>query len=190
MTATGNTPEVLDLVQRWAAAEAHNDSRLLAGHFIGVGPLGFVLNRDRWLARFRNGLENRAFAVEEPQVHQHGGTAAVVVGVLGQQTSFRGATTPAGSGSRSPRCAQETTGCSAAPTSARSRPRRPAPGMIPGCSARSPGKRGCGAVHDRGFGGLERFGLARTSPAPPRSAPPMPRPGSPAWSSTSPAAPS
>ena len=94
MTATGNTPEVLDLVQRWAAAEAHNDSRLLdgllAGDFIGVGPLGFVLNRDQWLARFRNGLENRAFAVEEPQVHEHGGTAAVVVGVLAQQTSFRG----------------------------------------------------------------------------------------------------
>jgi hypothetical protein len=94
MTAAGNAPEVLDLVARWAAAEADNDAGLLggllAGDFVGVGPVGFVLNRDQWLVRFRNGLINRAFAVEEPQVHEHGGTAAIVVGVLAQQTSFQG----------------------------------------------------------------------------------------------------
>ena len=84
---------VLDLVQRWAAAEQGNDAQaldgLLADDFVGVGPLGFVLDRDQWLARFGNGLENRAFAVEGPQVREYGG-AAVVVGVLAQQTSFQG----------------------------------------------------------------------------------------------------
>ncbi len=94
MTAAGNTPEVLDLVARWAAAEADNDAgllgRLLADDFVGVGPVGFVLNRDQWLVRFANGLVNRSFAVEEPQVHMHGGAASVVVGVLAQETSFQG----------------------------------------------------------------------------------------------------
>jgi len=94
MTAAANPPDALDLVQRWAAAEARNDADLLdaflADDFVGVGPLGFVLTRDQWLVRFRNGLINRAFAVEEPQVHEHGGTTAIVVGVLAQETSFQG----------------------------------------------------------------------------------------------------
>ena len=87
------TNEVLDLVTSWAKAEEANDAgaldRLLAGDFVGVGPLGFVLGRDQWLARFGNGLENRAFAVEDAEVRDHG-TAAVVVGVLAQETSFQG----------------------------------------------------------------------------------------------------
>jgi ketosteroid isomerase-like protein len=85
--------DVLDLVGKWAAAEQDNDAealdKLLAGDFVGVGPLGFVLDRDQWLARFGNGLENRAFAVEDAQVRDYG-DAAVVVGVLAQETSFQG----------------------------------------------------------------------------------------------------
>ncbi len=90
MTAT---KDVLDLVDRWAAAEQDNDpgqlDGLLADDFVGVGPLGFVLTRQQWLERFGNGLENRTFRVEDPQVHEHG-SAAVVVGVDAQETSFRG----------------------------------------------------------------------------------------------------
>jgi hypothetical protein len=85
--------EVLDLVHRWAAAEARNDAGplgdLLAGDFVGVGPLGFVLTREQWLARFGNGLVNAAFAVEDPAVRDYG-AAAVLVGVLAQQTSYAG----------------------------------------------------------------------------------------------------
>jgi ketosteroid isomerase-like protein len=88
------TSEVLELVERWATAEQGNDATaldgLLAGDFVGVGPVGFVLGRDQWLDRFGNGLENRAFAVEDAQVREYG-TAAVVVGVLAQETSFQGA---------------------------------------------------------------------------------------------------
>jgi ketosteroid isomerase-like protein len=84
---------VLDLVTSWAKAEEANDAAaldgLLAGDFMGVGPLGFVLGRDQWLSRFGNGLENRAFAVEDVQVRDYG-TAAVIVGVLAQETSYRG----------------------------------------------------------------------------------------------------
>jgi ketosteroid isomerase-like protein len=90
MTATD---DILDLVHRWAAAEEQNDPQrldgLLADGFVGVGPLGFVLTRQQWLERFGGGLENRAFKVEDPQIHDHG-SAAVVVGVDAQETSFRG----------------------------------------------------------------------------------------------------
>ena len=84
---------VLDLVQRWAAAEAENDAAtldgLLAGDFAGVGPFGFILTRDQWLARFANGLVNRSFAVADLQVRDYG-SAAVGIGVLAQETSWQG----------------------------------------------------------------------------------------------------
>jgi ketosteroid isomerase-like protein len=84
---------VLDLVQRWAAAEERNDAPtldgLLADGFAGVGPFGFILTRDQWLARFTNGLVNRSFTVTDLQVRDYG-TAAVGIGVLAQETSWQG----------------------------------------------------------------------------------------------------
>src|SRR6266567_925535 len=76
---------VLDLVRRWAAAEERNDAAtldgLLADGFAGVGPFGFILTRDQWLARFTNGLVNRSFEVTDLQVRDLG-TAAVGTGGL------------------------------------------------------------------------------------------------------------
>jgi ketosteroid isomerase-like protein len=93
MNGDCNAAAVLDLVRRWTMAEEHNDAGILADlltdDFVGVGPFGFVLTRGQWLGRYGGGLENRAFAVEDPQVHDHG-DSAVTVGVLVQQTSFRG----------------------------------------------------------------------------------------------------
>jgi ketosteroid isomerase-like protein len=93
MSGNGGAAEVLDLVRRWAGAEQHNDPGILGGlladDFVGVGQLGFVLARAQWLGRFQGGLDNRAFAVRDPQVHGHG-DAAVVVGVLDQETSWHG----------------------------------------------------------------------------------------------------
>ncbi|MEU6375684.1 nuclear transport factor 2 family protein [Streptomyces sp. NPDC046909] len=43
----------------------------------------------QWLERFRKGLENHEFTVEDPRVREYGG-AAVVVGVLAQETSLNG----------------------------------------------------------------------------------------------------
>jgi ketosteroid isomerase-like protein len=84
---------VLDLIQRWAAAEAHNDAAtldgLLDGGFAGVGPFGFILTRDQWLARFANGLVNRSFTDTDLQDRDYG-TAAVGIGVLAQKTSWQG----------------------------------------------------------------------------------------------------
>ena len=84
--------DVLELVSRWAAAEQSNDpdriAAVLAPDFVGVGAAGFVLTREQWLGRFAGGLRNRAFAIEEPQVHAYGSDAAVVVGVDAQESSF------------------------------------------------------------------------------------------------------
>jgi ketosteroid isomerase-like protein len=89
----GSTDEVVDLVRRWTAAEETGDPTalepVLAVDFVGIGPLGFVLTREQWLARFGNGLENRAFSVAEPDIHDHG-AAVVVVGALDQQTTWQG----------------------------------------------------------------------------------------------------
>ena len=89
-----NKPDgVLDLVRRWAAAEERNDAAtldgLLADGFAGVGPFGFILTRDQWLARFTNGLVNRSFTVTDLQVRDYG-TTAVGIGVLAQETSWQG----------------------------------------------------------------------------------------------------
>ncbi|WP_369251899.1 nuclear transport factor 2 family protein [Streptomyces sp. R41] len=90
MTASA---DILDLVERWAVAEQQNNARLLdellTDDFTGIGPVGFVISREQWLDRFSKGLDNRAFAVEDPQVRTYGG-AAVVVGVQAQETSVRG----------------------------------------------------------------------------------------------------
>ncbi|MGH3240545.1 MAG: nuclear transport factor 2 family protein [Spirillospora sp.] len=90
---TEPTQEVLDLVRRWAAAEQNNDAdaldEILDGEFTGVGPVGFVLGRKQWMERFRKGLTNRAFAVEDPQIRTFG-DAAVVIGVQVQETEVKG----------------------------------------------------------------------------------------------------
>jgi ketosteroid isomerase-like protein len=83
--------QVAELVAAWAEGEAANDAERVGAHlaedFVGVGPVGFVLNREQWLARFAGGLHNDAFVIEDVDVHDHGG-AAFVVGVLAQQTTF------------------------------------------------------------------------------------------------------
>lgn len=88
-----NASEALDLVRRWAGAEAGHDvaalDATLAEDFIGVGPRGFVLTRAQWMERFDNGLANTSFAIDEPDTHDHG-AAVVIAAVLNQQTTFQG----------------------------------------------------------------------------------------------------
>jgi uncharacterized protein (TIGR02246 family) len=86
--------DVLDLVNRWAAAELAGDADgltdLLAPDFAGVGPVGFQLDREQWAGRHRDGnLTNDEFTVTEPHVRTYGDTA-VVVAVLRQRTTARG----------------------------------------------------------------------------------------------------
>jgi ketosteroid isomerase-like protein len=89
-----STDGVSELINRWTAAELHGDFEalddVLAADFVGIGPRGFVLTREQWLARYRSGdLRNTAFELRDPQVREYG-TAAVVVGTQAQQTSHQG----------------------------------------------------------------------------------------------------
>ncbi len=88
------TQQVLDLGQRWADAERHGDvaalDALLHRDFVGVGPLGFVLDRQQWLEPRRTGaLENTSFEWQDPAVRVFGGTA-VVVGTQVQESTYQG----------------------------------------------------------------------------------------------------
>jgi ketosteroid isomerase-like protein len=80
--------------QTWANAELHGDvdtlNNLLAGDFSGVGPLGFLLNKEQWLARFRSGdLTYESFTWDDASPRLYG-DAAVVVGRQTQSGSHQG----------------------------------------------------------------------------------------------------
>ena len=86
--------QILDLGRRWADAERRADvaalDALLTDDFVGVGPRGFVLNRQQWLDRYRSGdLKNDAFSWQDVSVRDYG-EAAVAVGIQDQRTSFQG----------------------------------------------------------------------------------------------------
>ena len=85
--------EVLDLVARWANTELTGDvdayTDLPAEDFVGVGPVGFVLDGEQWAQRHRGGLKNEEFEILEPRVRLHG-DAAIVGAVQRQKTVARG----------------------------------------------------------------------------------------------------
>lgn len=94
MTITDTVEQIHELGRHWAEAEQRGDSAALAAmtieEFTFVGPAGFVLDRDRWLARYPNGeLVTHSLAWDEVTVRDYG-DAAVAVGVHTQQASFRG----------------------------------------------------------------------------------------------------
>lgn len=85
--------QVLDLVCRWVRAELDGDAdafdALLADDFAGIGPVGFVLDRQQWAARHRGDLKNHHFEILDPRARLHG-DAAIVGGVQEQRTSVMG----------------------------------------------------------------------------------------------------
>jgi uncharacterized protein (TIGR02246 family) len=84
--------EVSDLVKRYATAELNGDADtyddLVTDDFQGIGPVGFVLNKQQWVGRLAN-VKNDAFEVKDATVRLYGDTA-VVVGVQDQKTTVMG----------------------------------------------------------------------------------------------------
>ena len=83
-----------DQVAAWARAELDGDSDTLAGllhpDFLGVGPFGFLLDREQWLRRFSEGLDYTAFEFTPDTDVRFIGDAAFVVGTQTQQGSHQG----------------------------------------------------------------------------------------------------
>src|SRR6476661_7609406 len=88
------TDQVLQLGQRWAAAERAADADalepLLVNDFLLVGPLGFMLDKTQYLGSRRSGdLRHESLAWADVRVRVYG-DAAVAVGTQTQQTTYQG----------------------------------------------------------------------------------------------------
>ncbi|MQY02383.1 nuclear transport factor 2 family protein [Actinomadura macrotermitis] len=85
--------QVRAVTERWAQAERASDAaamgELLDADFRGVGPFGFVLDRQQWLDRYEGGLTITAFEWQDPQVRVFG-DSAIVIGTQDQKASYQG----------------------------------------------------------------------------------------------------
>jgi ketosteroid isomerase-like protein len=78
----------------WAQAERQGDVEALraltAEDFRLVGPVGFVLDREQWLSRYRGGdLVTHELSLEEPETRIFGDTA-LTIGRHVQQAEYQG----------------------------------------------------------------------------------------------------
>ena len=86
--------QIVDLGQRWADAELRADvetlDSLLDADFVCVGPLGFVLNKEQYLAGRRSGdLKQEDFNWQDVRVRVYG-DAAIALGSQVQKTTYQG----------------------------------------------------------------------------------------------------
>lgn len=86
--------DVRQLDHRWANAEQRGDTDTLAAltteDFMLIGPVGFVLNKQQWLDRYRLGdLVTKSLDWHDTEV-RHYGDCAVVVGVHTQKAEYKG----------------------------------------------------------------------------------------------------
>jgi ketosteroid isomerase-like protein len=85
---------LIELGQQWATAEQNSDmtylGQLLTDDFVGVGPRGFMLSKEQWLARYESGgLQHESFVWDETRARIYG-EAAVVTGRQTQTGTFQG----------------------------------------------------------------------------------------------------
>lgn len=90
--------EVVRLADAWATAELRGDTTflesILADDFIGVGPLGFMLTKQEWLARHQSGdLKYESFSLDEVKVRVYN-DAAILIGRQAQKATYRGNSIP------------------------------------------------------------------------------------------------
>jgi ketosteroid isomerase-like protein len=89
-----DTTSIRELGRTWAAAEQAGDTAsldaLAVPGFQLVGPLGFVLDRQQWMQRYRSGdlhTTTLDWAIESVRVY---GDAAVTIGTHTQTGDYRG----------------------------------------------------------------------------------------------------
>jgi ketosteroid isomerase-like protein len=92
------TDSIQTFLDQWSAAEQAGDTgrldTLLTGDFAGIGPLGFTLPRQAWLARHRSGdLRYDSFGLTEVQDREYG-QAAVVTARIDAPGAYQGHPVP------------------------------------------------------------------------------------------------
>src|SRR2546422_1252 len=84
--------QIRELEARWAEAERTMDvafqRTLMDEDFRGVGPVGFILNKEQWLGRYGGGLKIESFDVDNIEVRTFGDTA-VAIGTQVQEASHQ-----------------------------------------------------------------------------------------------------
>ena len=88
------TDAIIELGERWAAAERAGDVATLAAlagdGFRLVGPYGFVLDKQQWLDRYRTGaFHTQSLDWDEVSVADHG-DVAIAIGKQTQQATYQG----------------------------------------------------------------------------------------------------
>ena len=90
--------DFIRLADEWAWAEGAGDAAaldaLLEDNFVGIGLVGFVLEKRQWLGRFGHGaLEYKKFGWRSESVHRYDETA-LVAGELETEASYQGKPVP------------------------------------------------------------------------------------------------
>jgi hypothetical protein len=92
---TAPTSTVIDeRLAAWSKAELDGDAAtldvLLHPDFVGIGPYGFVLDREQWLARFGNGLHYDAFEFTRLAQPRSFDSTSIVIGTQSQRGAYNG----------------------------------------------------------------------------------------------------
>ena len=92
--------QVRDLLQRLTTAERDGDAGALAAllheDFAGVGPLGFVLTKEQWLAGYRTGdLQYQALSTDDVSARRYSDTV-ITISTRTQQATYQGHPAPGG----------------------------------------------------------------------------------------------
>ena len=88
------TDEILDLGQRWVAAELDADvpalEQMVTDDFRLVGPFGFVLDKEQWLDRYHSGaFSMTALDWHDVEVRVYG-DAGITIGTQTQEAAYQG----------------------------------------------------------------------------------------------------
>src|SRR5699024_5786384 len=84
---------VNEFINEWINAEKNGDVQLLTDllneDFIGVGPVGFILSKQQWIDRYKNGLKNEYFNFEIISERSHD-NSIIIIGTQSQKGNFKG----------------------------------------------------------------------------------------------------
>src|SRR5207244_11342402 len=97
---SGTEADVLERAEEWRKAELQGDvavlDRILAADFIGIGPRGFVLNREASLGRHASGdFKYLSLEQRDPILRTYTDSAILLVTEV-SQTTYKGQSVSAG----------------------------------------------------------------------------------------------